>query len=175
MNRPVPSSPSLSVSSSSLLTTFVTLSGGERRLFKRLYTALWHYLWPMSEFDAVSVVYTLPWVLNQSDPRITVHQWFALSRLYVLTNGGAVAFNNINKAFDTHERARLTQMIHLDLLLRTTFDPAQPHAVKPSHITRTYVSFTPTGVKYYNDTVKQINERAHIDIYHATTAATDRK
>lgn len=167
MNESVPPVPSLPVLSPSLLTTFGSLCGGgvERRLFKRLYIAVWHYLWPIRRMDEVAQAYTIPGALGLIKPSVSISQWFLLSRLWVLSGSGAVALDSRNYTFTSSQRHYVADLINMGLLIRTSFDPAAPHAVKPSHIQRTYISFTPAGVRYYRVVVKESNKRLMNDLY----------
>ncbi len=166
MEVSVPPAPNLPILSPSLLTVFGSISGGaERRLFKRLYIAVWHYLWPIRRMDEVSQAYTLPGALGSLKPSVSVYQWFLLSRLWVLSGGGAVAIDSRNHTFTSTERNMIANLIDHRLLIRTTFDPLAPHAVKPSHIVKTFISFTPLGVQFYRVVVKGCNKRLMNDLY----------
>ena len=160
--------PSLPILSPSLHTKYNTLSGAvERRLFKSIYIAVWHYLWPVRRFDEISQAYTLPGALGSLQPTVTVSQWFMLSKLWVLTSAGAVAVNSRNYSFTNTDRNIIAKLQDHALLIRTSFDPAAPYAVKPSHIQRTYISFTPAGVHYFRGVVKECDRLMMYDLYPA--------
>ena len=166
---PTPSpSPSLPILSPSLHTKYSTLSGAvERRLFKSIYIAVWHYLWPVRRFNEVAQAYTLPGALDLIKPTVTVSQWFMLSKLWMLSGAGSVAVDSRNHSFTGTEINYIANLITHGLLIRTSFDPAAPYAVKPRHIQRTYISFTPSGVHYYGVVVKECDRLLMYDLYPA--------
>lgn len=160
-----PSPPSLPTVSSTLLTQFNTLSGGDVRLFKTVYMALWRWLWPVSRFDSITLAYLIPGVLASLSPRLTTYQWFTLCKLYTLSRGGAAAVNTRNYQFTPMEGQHITHMMRQGIVIRTSFDPAHPHLVKPSHINKTYISFTAPGISFYKAVVKEIHRTSYIDTY----------
>jgi len=165
INQQSPSPPSLPTVSPLLLTTFNTLSGGDVRLFKQVYLAVWRFLWPVSRFDVITLAYLIPGTLAQVKPKITVYQWFMLCKLYFLTSGGGAAVDSCKYPFTTTELNYISKLINAGLIHRTTFDPAHPHAVKPSHINNTFISFTVPGITFYKAVVKEIHRTSHIDTY----------
>lgn len=160
-----PLPPSLPTVSLSLLNQFKSISGGDVRVFKQVYMALWRWLWPMSRFDSITLAYLVPGVLASLSPRLTVYQWFMLCKLYFLTSGGGAAVDSRNYPFSLTERNYISKLINAGLIRRTTFDPAHPHAVKPSHINNTFISFTVPGITFYKAVVKEIHRTSHIDTY----------
>ena len=160
-----PSPPSLPTVSTVLFNQFNTLSGGDVRLFKTVYMALWRWLWPVSRFDVITLGYLIPGVLASLSPRVTVYQWFMLCKLYFLTSGGGGAVDSRNYPFTTTELNYISKLINAGMIRRTTFDPAHPHAVKPSYINNTFISFTVPGITYYRAVVKEIHRTSHIDTY----------
>lgn len=171
MNSHSPDPPLLNTLSPSLLTQFNTLSAGGRRLFKQVYLAVWHHLWPVSRFDAVALAYSLPGTLNSLDPRLSVIQWFVLSRLYVLTSAGSQTIDSRNIQFSAWDRQVIQVLMQHQFVVRTSFDPAHPHAVKPSHITKTYITLTPSGLSFFRVVVKEINKQACKDSYLASVGS----
>lgn len=165
MKQQQPLPPSLPTVSPVLLTQFNTLSGGDVRLFKQVYMALWRWLWPLSRFDVITLGYLIPGVLASLSPRLTVQLWFMLSKLYYLTSGGGAAVDTRNYPFTKTEINYIGKLIKAGMINRTSFDPAHPHAVKPSHIVKTYISLTVPGITYYNAVVKEIHRTSHIDTY----------
>lgn len=168
IDKQAPPPPSLPTVSTVLLNQFKSISGGDVRLFKQVYLALWRWLWPISRFDSIALAYLIPGTLAQVTPRLTTYQWFTLCKLYFLTSGGGAAVNTRNYQFTTTEGQNITHLMRSGLLVRTTFDPAHPHAVKPSHINKTYISFTPYGLSFYKVVVKNVHKASHIDTYRLT-------
>jgi hypothetical protein len=163
MDKTLPSPPSLS---STLLTQFNTLSGGAGvRIFRTMYLHLWRYLWPVSRFDDVALAYTLPRVLGSLDPLLTLHQWFTLSKLHTLSRGGVDAVNTRSYPFTKVEGHHIARLIEHNMIRRTSFDPAHPHLVRPKHIQRTYISFTPSGLNYFRGVLREMYRTSHNDIY----------
>ena len=162
---PVPSLPTLSLS---LFSKYNTLSGAvERRLFKSIYIAVWHYLRPVSSFVDIAQVYVVPGALQLIQPILTLTQWFMLSRLWILSSQGAVAVDSRNYSFGSTDRNVIANIKDHGLLIRTSFDPAAPYAVKPKHIQKTYISFTPSGIHYYRGVVKQCDRLLMLDLFPA--------
>ncbi len=158
--------PSLPVLSPQLHIKYNTLSGAvERRLFKSIYIAVWHYLWPVRRFDEVAQAYPLPGALDSLKPAVKLAQWFILSKLWMLSNSGAVAVDSRNHSFSRTESNYIGRLQAIGLLIRTSFDPAHPYAVKPIYIVKTYISFTPAGVHYYRGVVKKCNTMMMADLY----------
>ena len=165
MKEQTPSPPTLSSISPTLLTTFGSISGGGQRVFRTVFLALWRWLWPISRLDPMILAYLLPAALDQVEPNITLHQWFILSKLYFLSSGGAVAVNSHTYRFTSRERHVIPRLMDHGLIIRTTFNPADPYAIKPRSIQKTYISFTAVGVRYYKLVVKEVHRISHKDIY----------
>jgi len=161
-----PSPPSLPTVSQSIHEMFNTLRGGDVVLFKRIYLALWRYLWPLSRVDPVTLGYCSADCLAQvpGGSGVTVTDWHLLCKLYILSSGGKEAINGRNYPFRSGERHRIARLKDLGLVVRTSFDPAHPHLVKPKHISKSYISFTPSGIQFYKAVVQCIHKTAHKDI-----------
>lgn len=168
MDNSLPDPPPLHALSPSLLTKFRTLSGGDVRTFKQVFIALWRWLWPISRFDSITLAYSLPDVLAQVEPSLTVYEWFTLCKLYVLTGGGVTSLNTRNFPIEHNDKRRVKTMMNHKLLVRTSFDPAHPHLVRPSHINKTYISFTPLGIRFYKLVVKELHRLSYEDSYRLT-------
>ena len=121
MNNQEPDPPTLLTLSPTLLRKFTTLSGGDVRTFKQVFIALWRWLWPISRLESISLVYNLPVVLGSLSPRLSVYQWFTLSKLYLLTSGGGGAVNTRNYQFRPMEGQHITQLMRLGVVVRTSF------------------------------------------------------
>lgn len=154
--KELPSPPLLSELSPSLLNEFGTLSGGQRA-FKTIFFAVWRYLWDFSRVDPVVQCYVIPKILKNSQPRLKLHEWYSLCRLYVLTSSGSVTIDSRNIEFSDVETGNVFPALRkLGLITRTSFDPANPRAVKPKHINLTYISFTPVGKTFVRGVLKSI-------------------
>lgn len=169
-----PAPPTLPVLSPSLLTTFGSLSGGERRIFKRLYLALWRFLWPVSRLDGVALGYTIPRCLVELNPRLSISSWFMLSRLYILTGGGATAIDSRMIHFNSYDREVIRTLMNHKFVIRTSFDPEHPYLRKASHINLTYISLTPPGLSFFRVVVKKINQSAYLDTLAACTGPKEK-
>jgi hypothetical protein len=148
--------------SPALLSQFSALSGGGRSMFKRLYFALWRYLWPISRLDQIALAYPAPLILAQAN--LLPSDYWLLCRLWVLSSGGRIAVNSRYYPFTKVHRQIIADNIKRGYLVRTSFDPANPHAVRPSHIQRTWISFTPSGVRSFKSLLEQINNYARKDV-----------
>jgi len=165
MNNQAPDPPSLLTLSPVLLRKFKTLSGGDVKTFKQMFIALWRWLWPISRFDVVLLAYNLPVVLDQALPHLTVHQYFMLAKLYLLSGGGSQAVNSRHYKFRGMENQHIKLLMRFGLLTRTSFDPAHPYLVKPSHINKTYISLTTSGIAFHKLVVKELHRLSHNDVY----------
>lgn len=164
MNKqPLPAIPPIPTISPSLLTAFGSLRGGGQRMWKALYGAVWRYLWPKSRLTDVALCYAIPVALKQSSPLLHNSQWFTLSKLWLCSDGGAQAVNTRQYPMNGDESKAIKIMMGHSLLVRTSFDPAHPYLVRPSHINKTYISFTTAGIAYYLAVVDLINKRAQSD------------
>lgn len=159
--------------SPSLVTQFKALPGGGRSLFKRLYFGLWRYLWPVSRLDQIALAYPAAVILAQVN--LPPSRFWMLCRLWVLSSGGKIAVNSRHYPFDKHHRQYIADNIKLGYLVRTSFDPAHPHAVRPSHIQRTWISFTPAGVRFFKSVVQRINDYARKDVLSFIDASNEKE
>jgi hypothetical protein len=91
--------------------------------------------------------------------------WF-LARLWLLSDGAKGAINTCNHIFTHADTDTIVVMMKAGYLIRTSFDPAHPHNIKPSSIQRTWVSFTGSGVAYYLKLVERVNWRVRTDLMH---------
>jgi hypothetical protein len=155
MDKSQVSPPNISVISPSLLKTYITLRGGARNVFKRLYYGVWSYLLPVSRLDVIAFSYAIPIVLRDR-PGITITMFSMMSRLWIYTVGGSVACNSVNYTFVSVDRRNISRLISLGFVKRTSFDPAHPYNIKPNYIQRTWISLTPEGISFYNGVVKQV-------------------
>lgn len=172
MNESPPSPPSLPSLSPTLLSQFQSLPGGGRVLFKTVFHALWRWLWPLSRVDAVALAYAIPSLLDKMNPRLSALQFFMLCRLITLSGGGSSAVNTLDRPFNDAEGKHLIRLSQLGFIVRTSFDPAHPHRVRPSHITKTYISLTPSGISFYKLVVYRTRKAVNDDLY---TLAMGRK
>ena len=172
MSTVLPDPPLLPFLSTSLHTTYSSLrGGGERSLFKRLYLAVWRYLWPISRIDPVALAYMIPDSLELNSTRLTVYEWFMLCRLIVLTDSGSHSIDTMFIKIRPSDYHTLRKLKSLGFITRTTFNPADPYGIKPSHITNHYITLNPSGVQYYRGVVKQISKLVHNDLFAASTGA----
>lgn len=165
MNNELPPPPSLLTLSPSLLRKFHTLSGGDVRTYKQMFIALWRWLWPISRLESIGLVYNLPVVLGSLSPRLSAYEWFALSKLYLLTSGGATSVNTRSYPFSSAEYQLMLSLMKKGIIVRTSFDPAHPYLVRPQHINKTYISLTPSGIAFYKRVVVELHKLSHKDVY----------
>jgi hypothetical protein len=166
----LPPVPSLSVISPTVIKRFNSLSGGQKNLFKTVYLALWRYLYPFSKLDAVAYGYMLNTALKQYPMiKLNSHQFYTLARLWVLSAGGKQTVNRLNHVFKSNERCNIGYFKQMGLITVTSFDPAHPHLVRPQSISRSYLSFTPAGIKYYRGVVDKAVKLVRDDILNGMT------
>jgi hypothetical protein len=132
-------------------------------VFKRLFIALWRYLWPISRIDPLIWCYVLPDALGT----LKLTEWFVLCRVWVHTSGGANAIDSRLVKFDGNERTRLAKMIKLGYLVRSSFDPASPRLVSSRCINRVYISFTPSGIRFVRGVLQSISKAVRDDLLQA--------
>lgn len=170
MNNNNTSPPLLSTLSPSIQTMYTSCGGADRKTFKRLYLAVWRFLWPLSRYDAVVLAYAIPGVLKKLDaPGLCISDWFMLSRLFMLTSGGSHCVDSRNVPFTVWDREVIRTLMQLGYVIRTSFDPAHPRAVKPSHISKTYISLTPSGIAFFRVVVEKISRAVRDDTLNAST------
>jgi hypothetical protein len=154
--------PSLPSLSSSLTSYF---NGGgvvDKKIFREMYTYLWSKLWPVGKVDPVSFGYAVSLIVPSFE--LVSGQFWLLSHLWVLSGGGVNAVNSMDHTFTRDENKHIIAFVKSGIVVRTSFDPARPHAVKPSFIHRTYISLTPPGVKLYKSMVHEVNKHVKNDI-----------
>jgi hypothetical protein len=125
----------------------------------------------VSKIDTLGFGYAVPFVLAQEE--IHSGQFWMMSRLWVLSASGSQAVNTHHYKMDkTQEHKNIRSLVDLGFLIRTSFDPAHPYAVRPSHIQRTYISFTPAGVRYYKSVVEKVNRYVRDDVLRLAESVT---
>ncbi|MBE3086042.1 MAG: hypothetical protein IMZ64_07485 [Bacteroidetes bacterium] len=147
---------------SSSLAKFLSLCGGERAAFNHLYHRLWAHLWPIKQVEALSFGYAVNPVAD--DLGLIPGQVWLLSRLWVLSGGGVRAVNSMHHSFTNHEKHLISKFMKSGHIVRTSFDPALPDAVKPAYIQRTYISLTPSGVFLFKSVVRKIDKYIQSDV-----------
>lgn len=155
-----PDPPSLLTLSPSLLTTFNTLRGGQRPVFRRLFIAVWHYLWPISKLDGVLFCAMLPKCLGEVRP----HQFFMLCRLYLLSDQGRQTIDRRNLVLRAGDLDFINQLKHLGFIRRTTFDPLAPHLITHRCNAPIFISFTPAGIAFVRGALKRISTAVRDDL-----------
>lgn len=141
-----------------------------KKLFLRLYRAVWSYLWPLSRLGDVSQVYDLPAVLRTISPAtLTAYEFLLLSRFWSLSFGGVrVVDSRAVKQLqvDSYTRAVAYRLQKFGLITRSYFDPSRPHKTSHRAMNHVFISITPKGITYFKKVLKALNRtvaRDHLD------------
>ena len=158
--------PSLGSLSSSLLSSFLSLGAGARKLFLKLYRSIWLYLVPFSRLEVFSYIYALPSLLGSLSPSITVHCWLVLSRLWFLSGGGAQSVDSRALGLKSHEVKHASQLVKAGLISRSYFDPLHPHLIAYRSMQLVFISFTPAGIHFFTLVLKKLRHHAGDELLH---------
>ena len=162
MNDLPPDPPSLDIlspsssPSSSLMKAFV--SSHNTIVFRRMFKALWRYLWPVSRVAAISHSYAVKAVLKKMQPVLTISHFYILGRLYLVSAGGSLTIDSRRIKLRSYESVCITDLCRHKLMHRTCFDPL--HARLSSHRStqKVFVSFTPAGIAFYRGVLRRVRE-----------------
>lgn len=156
--------PPLSSLSPSLLKQFKLLSGGGVDLFRMMYTKMWNHLFPYSKLVEVAIIYTLPDILAKYYKGITVGDILLLLRLWFLSQGSKKTINTSYDRIHRRESFRIKKFIEAGYIVRTSFDPLHPYALRPASISKNYISWTPAGVAFMHKIIERMKVQAQNDV-----------
>jgi hypothetical protein len=156
--------PSLGSLSPSLLTSFGSLSTGARKLFLRLYRAVWNHLVPFSRLMDAAHLWDLPSLLSGLSPSISVHSFFMLSRLWLLTGAGASSVDVRALGLSSSEVKQVSMLVRSSLVSRSYFDPLHPHLSAFRSRQIVFISLTPAGITFYKLVLQALRDRSRADL-----------
>lgn len=155
--------PSLSMFSGAVLSDFNRLRGGARGTFKRIFIAVWNYLFNVSRLDDLQLYYYLPKVLEEHKIKPTT--FFTLCRLWVYSLGGSVTVDSRKFKHNDHDNMRIKELMRMGLVTRSAFDPSSPYLIKNRCMQHVFITFTAKGVAFYKSVVKDLYNYAKDDMY----------
>jgi hypothetical protein len=160
LNNKTDNLPALGSLSPSLLSSFLSLGAGARRLFLKLYRSIWLHLLPFSRLEVFCYVYALPSLLGSLSPAVSVHSFLVLSRLWFLSGGGACSVDSRALGLKSHEVKQASQLVKAGLISRSYFDPLHPHLVAYRSMQLVFISFTPAGIHFFTLVLKKLRNSA---------------
>lgn len=168
----LPDAPNVGSVSPDIFRLFRGLNSVNRKFFKRIYRAVWAYLWPVSRFHDMAHVFLLPDVLrNLNGPKITLIQFILLSRCWVLSNSGKVAFKLVEHTeLSNTDYLNIRVLVDAGLLLRSHHDPGKPYSLRLYHASWLY--FSGAGVVYYKKVLGQYRkaiEKLYLNMVYDST------
>jgi len=164
MDKNTPDPPSLYDLSPSLQKAYVSLHGGAALLFRRLFIALWRYLWPVSRVSPVANSYVLPRLLKSLKPALTMSQWFMLCRLYIISGAGSLVVDSRQLKLSRFDLSCVYALEDHKLITRTRFDPLNPRLTSHRTTKPVFITFTPSGIAFYRGAINVINYAVMNDV-----------
>lgn len=157
--------PSLGSLSTSLLSSFLSLGAGARRVFIRLYSAVWAHLVPISRVDAGVYLFGLVVLLSRLSPSISVHCWLVLSRFWLLSLSGSRSVDVRALGLSSSEIKQVSKLVSSGILRRSFFCPLHPHLAAYRSQQPVFVTFTPAGITFFKLVLRSLRDRSREEVF----------
>jgi hypothetical protein len=157
--------PALGTLSPSLLSSFLLLGAGARKLFIKLYSSVWAHLVPISRIDAGAYLFGLSLLLSNLTPSMSVHCFLMLCRFWLLSLAGSRSVDVRALGLKSHEVKQVSILVRAGILSRSYFDPLHPHLIAYRSRQLVFISFTPAGITYIKLVLHSLQRQSQDEIF----------